>query len=90
MRDTIPPLIKLSGTTANKTNVVTSVIAGLTFVPISTILAPEPSGSNGFGYDPYFISELGVMAELTAEEKDSISHRGKALRLFKEELKKYI
>ncbi len=50
----------------------------------------EPKGVNGFGYDPYFISELGVMAELTAEQKDSISHRGKALTLFKEELKKYI
>ncbi|MBR3968923.1 MAG: RdgB/HAM1 family non-canonical purine NTP pyrophosphatase [Clostridia bacterium] len=50
----------------------------------------EPKGNNGFGYDPYFISELGVMAELTAEQKDSISHRGKALELFKEELKKYI
>ncbi len=53
-------------------------------------IAFEPKGVNGFGYDPYFISELGVMAELTAEEKDSISHRGKALKLFKEELKKYI
>ena len=50
----------------------------------------EPKGNNGFGYDPYFISELGVMAELTSEQKDSISHRGKALKLFKEELKKYI
>ena len=53
-------------------------------------IAFEPKGVNGFGYDPYFISELGVMAELTAEQKDSISHRGKALKLFKEELKKYI
>lgn len=53
-------------------------------------IAFEPKGNNGFGYDPYFISELGVMAELTAEEKDRISHRGKALKLFKEELKKYI
>ena len=53
-------------------------------------IAFEPKGNNGFGYDPYFISELGVMAELTAEEKDSISHRGKALKLFKKELKKYI
>lgn len=50
----------------------------------------EPKGTGGFGYDPYFISELGVMAELTSEQKDSISHRGKALRLFKHELKKYL
>lgn len=50
----------------------------------------EPIGTGGFGYDPYFISELGPMAELSPEQKDSISHRGKALRLFKEELKKYI
>lgn len=50
----------------------------------------EPHGNGGFGYDPYFISELGVMAELTAKQKDSISHRGRALKLFREELKKYI
>lgn len=48
-----------------------------------------PVGNGGFGYDPYFISELGPMGELTPEQKDSISHRGKALKLFKEELKKY-
>ena len=53
-------------------------------------IAFEPQGDGGFGYDPYFISELGYMAELTAEQKDSISHRGKALKLFKDELKKYI
>lgn len=53
-------------------------------------IAFEPRGTGGFGYDPYFISELGYMAELTPEQKDSISHRGKALKLFKEELKKYI
>ncbi len=53
-------------------------------------IAFTPHGNNGFGYDPYFIGEFGVFAELTAEQKDSISHRGNALRLFKEELKKYI
>lgn len=53
-------------------------------------IAFEPHGNGGFGYDPYFFSELGFMAELTPEQKDSISHRGKALKLFKEELKKYI
>lgn len=50
----------------------------------------EPVGDGGFGYDPYFISELGPMGLLTPEQKDSISHRGKALILFKEELKKYL
>ena len=50
----------------------------------------ESIGDGGFGYDPYFISELGPMGLLTPQQKDSISHRGKALSLFKEELKKYI
>ncbi len=48
------------------------------------------SGNGGFGYDPLFLSENGPFSQLTAEEKDAISHRGKALRLFSEELKKYI
>ena len=53
-------------------------------------IAFEESGNCGFGYDPLFISEKGCFGHLSAEEKDSISHRGKALRLFKEELQKYI
>ena len=54
-------------------------------------IATEPqSGNGGFGYDPLFISENGPFSQLSAEEKDKISHRGKALRLFKEELQKYI
>ena len=35
-------------------------------------------------------ADAGCYAEMTAEEKDKVSHRGNALRLFKEELKKYI
>lgn len=50
----------------------------------------EPIGDGGFGYDPYFISELGPMGLLSPEQKDSISHRGKALELFKEKIKEYI
>ncbi len=53
-------------------------------------IAFEESGTQGFGYDPLFISEKGCFGHLSAEEKDEISHRGKALRLFKEELTKYI
>lgn len=52
-------------------------------------IAFEESGNCGFGYDPLFISKKGCFGHLSAEEKDSISHRGKALRLFKAELEKY-
>ena len=48
------------------------------------------TGNGGFGYDPLFISENGPFSQLTAEQKDEISHRGKALRIFEKELKKYI
>jgi len=50
----------------------------------------EEKGSGGFGYDPiFYVPELGrTTAELTEEEKNQISHRGKALRLMKEELRK--
>jgi XTP/dITP diphosphohydrolase len=42
----------------------------------------SPRGSGGFGYDPIFVGEGQdrTNAELTAQEKDAISHRGKALR----------
>lgn len=48
----------------------------------------EIAGKNGFGYDPiFFVPEYGVTtAELTMEQKNAISHRGKALRMIKEEL----
>ena len=50
----------------------------------------EEKGKNGFGYDPiFYVPELGkTTAEMTEEEKNSISHRGKALRMLKEELGK--
>lgn len=53
-------------------------------------ISETENGNCGFGYDPMFISEKGCFGLLSSEEKDSISHRGKALRLFKEELEKYI
>ncbi len=47
------------------------------------LVARAPSGAGGFGYDPIFwLPELGcTMADLTAEQKHSISHRGKVLRM---------
>jgi len=45
-------------------------------------LTRAPRGSNGFGYDPIFVpvGATRTTAELTPEDKDAISHRGRALR----------
>ena len=40
----------------------------------------EKKGSNGFGYDPLFMVGERSLAEMSAEEKDAISHRGNALK----------
>lgn len=46
------------------------------------IIIDSPKGTNGFGYDPvFFIPEKNTtMAEITVEEKNTVSHRGKALQ----------
>ena len=51
-------------------------------------IAYEIKGENGFGYDPIlYLPECGcTSAELTLEQKNELSHRGKALRLMKEKL----
>lgn len=45
-------------------------------------ITTEPIGSGGFGYDPVFVPDgwRKTMAEMTLEEKNAISHRGKAVR----------
>lgn len=55
-------------------------------------IAYAPRGEGGFGYDPIFNvpSLRKTFAELTAEEKNAISHRGNALRAFASELKDYM
>ncbi|MCM1254192.1 MAG: XTP/dITP diphosphatase [Clostridium sp.] len=52
----------------------------------------EPKGENGFGYDPiFYLPEYGcTSAELTQEQKNAISHRGRALQAMREKLEKKI
>ncbi len=53
-------------------------------------IAHSPSGSEGFGYDPiFYVKEFSkTAAQLSREEKNKISHRGKALRVLKDKLRK--
>ena len=53
------------------------------------IIGYEEQGENGFGYDPiFFLPQYGcTSAQISMEEKNKISHRGKALRAIKDELR---
>lgn len=53
------------------------------------LILREPRGSSGFGYDPiFYYPPLGkTLAEIPAEEKNAISHRGQALKILNEKLK---
>ena len=53
-------------------------------------IAYESKGENGFGYDPiFFLPEYGMTsAQISPTQKNEISHRGKALRMMKEEIQK--
>lgn len=55
-------------------------------------IAYAPQGDNGFGYDPvFFVPSLRkTFAQMTPEEKNAISHRGKALEKFKVALEEYL
>ena len=50
-------------------------------------MAESPRGEDGFGYDPIFLVGEKTFAEMTAKEKDAVSHRGKANRLLEDYLK---
>jgi XTP/dITP diphosphohydrolase len=56
------------------------------------VLAAEPRGERGFGYDPAFLPDDGppglTMAELSDAQKDAISHRGRAARALRAWLRK--
>lgn len=63
-----------------------------TYATIEGEIAYESAGENGFGYDPiFFVPKYNkTTAELSPEEKNQISHRGKALTMMKEILKREI
>ncbi len=56
------------------------------------LITYAPRGEDGFGYDPVFLvpEKRKTFAEMTAQEKNAISHRGVALQKFKAELEKYL
>lgn len=56
------------------------------------LITYSPRGEDGFGYDPIFLvpEKKKTFAQMTAEEKNAISHRGVALQKFKVELEKYL
>lgn len=58
---------------------------------IEGYIGEKPAGANGFGYDPiFYVEEYGCStAELSEEQKNAVSHRGKALRAMKEQLHQY-
>lgn len=61
----------------------------ITRATIEGIIGYEIAGANGFGYDPiFYVPEFGcTTAELTPEQKNEVSHRGKALKEMKERLR---
>jgi len=58
----------------------------------SGCIAEEMRGAHGFGYDPiFFYPDHGcTFAQMTPEQKNSVSHRGRALTLFKKKLQEYL
>ncbi|MBQ7916469.1 MAG: RdgB/HAM1 family non-canonical purine NTP pyrophosphatase [Firmicutes bacterium] len=56
------------------------------YATVEGSIAWEPAGEGGFGYDPiFFVPEYNkTMAQLTPDEKNAISHRGKALEIIKQ------
>ena len=56
------------------------------------LITYSPRGEDGFGYDPIFLvpEKRKTFAQMTAQEKNAISHRGVALQKFKVELEKYL
>lgn len=52
-------------------------------------IAASPCGQDGFGYDPVFLVGDKTFAQMSSSEKDAVSHRGRALRVFQSDLQLY-
>ena len=50
------------------------------------LIALQPAGHGGFGFDPVFLYEGRTFAQMTPDEKNAVSHRGKSLRAFGRDL----
>ena len=53
-------------------------------------IAQESRGENGFGYDSIFVQDGRTFGEMSDQEKDARSHRGKAFEEFERKLKEYL
>ena len=77
--------------TAHFTSAICCILSDKEIIEVDGIcngtISHIPNGNGGFGYDPIFDCNGKSFAELTAEEKDKISHRGIALRKLQAELK---
>lgn len=96
-------IIKLLGELENEENRAARFVTSVAFVfpdgtelvtsgEVSGKITKEPMGDNGFGYDPVFYSnELGkTFAQASAGEKNSVSHRSRAIKALYNELKEII
>lgn len=79
--------------TAHFTSAICCILPDGTKIEVEGIcegkIAFNPYGDGGFGYDPVFMFGDKSYAQLIAEEKDAVSHRGQALRKLQSELKNY-
>lgn len=96
-------IIKLLGELENEENRAAKFVTSVAFIfpdgteivtqgEVSGKITKQPMGDNGFGYDPVFYSnELGkTFAQASADEKNSVSHRSRAIKALYNELKEIL
>lgn len=80
--------------TAHFTSAICCIIDNDTIIEVEGVcngsISYSPKGNSGFGYDPIFMYGDKSYAELSADEKDAVSHRGQALRNLEKELRKIL